>query len=62
MAKVTITKDAQVEEQPELSVLSDSGSYNEEELITCYKTEDPAKEPYCFLEARYVKKGGEVYQ
>lgn len=62
MTKVSITKDAQVEDMPEVSVLVDSGQYNGEELIVCYKTDDASKEPFCLLEARFINKGGEVYQ
>lgn len=62
MAKITVTKDREVEDEPTLSVLSDSGSYTDTELVVCYKTEDATKEPYCLLEARFVVKGGEVYQ
>lgn len=62
MTKVSITKNSPVEDMPEVSVLSESGMYNGEELVVCYKTEDATQEPFCLLEARFINKGSEVYQ
>lgn len=61
MTKVTITKDQLVKDAPEFAVLSDSGSYEENELITVYKVDDPAKEPYSMFEACFIADGESTY-
>lgn len=61
MIKVTITKDQVVKDAPEFAVLSASGKYDENELITVYKVEDPAKEPYSMFEACFVAEGESTY-
>lgn len=61
MAKVKITKDQIVPENPELAVLDDTGTYEENELITVYQVEDTDKKPYSKFEARFIAVGGDIY-
>ena len=56
---VTIKKGQKVPET-NFVVFSDSGEYDESDLILC--GEKGAKEPVAQYEARYVASGAEVYQ
>lgn len=61
MEKVQITKDQLVPENHELAVLDDTGTYEENELITVYQVEDTDKKPYSKFEARFIAVGGDIY-
>lgn len=58
---IKIKQHQELKSDPELKVLDPSGTYDECDLITCYKADDPTQEPYCKVEARYVAQGDEAY-
>jgi len=56
---VTLTKWMDIPEFPHLELLSESGSYDENDLVlACNKWE---QEPICQFEAQFVKNGHEAY-
>lgn len=58
---ISISKDEQLLERPDLFVYSPSGDYNEVDLIQCYQEGNPKVPLYAF-QAQYVKYGSAVYQ
>ncbi len=58
---IHITKGQSVPEHPELRVYSDTGDYEDTDLINCYKIGKP-NSAFCGFEASYIGYGGMVYR
>jgi len=56
---ITITKGQILKDSPDLKVFSESGDYDENDLILCGELE--ATEPKCQFEAQYVVNGNTAY-
>lgn len=56
---ITITKGQSPKENPELEVLSESGEYDENDLIECAKVGET--EAFCSYEAQYIVNGRDAY-
>lgn len=56
---VTITQGQHPKDNPELEVLSQSGSYDENDLIECGMNGEGIA--YCAFEAQYIVNGNQAY-
>lgn len=57
---ITLQNNQQVEGNPELRVLVDSGIYDGTDLIECYHINNPSV-PHCMMQAQKIKYGDLVY-
>lgn len=56
---ITITKGQHPKDNPELEVISDSGDYDENDLVYCAKNGET--EAFCGYEAQYIINGNSSY-